>query len=53
MYHGKTIPKHPHRGFKITIVEKEIDHSDSLGARARYGDGDAQWLTAGDGINHS
>ena len=37
------------RGFEtLTIVEKGIiDHSDSLGARARYGDGDAQWLTAG------
>jgi len=30
-----------------------LDHSDSLGARARYGGGDVQWLTAGKGILHS
>ena len=58
MYHGDSVPgfpKHPHRGFEtLTVINKgTIDHSDSLGAIARFGDGDAQWLTAGDGINHS
>ena len=32
----------------MTIVRKGlIDHSDSLGAAARFGGGDVQWLTAG------
>jgi redox-sensitive bicupin YhaK (pirin superfamily) len=30
-----------------------IDHADSLGAAARFGKGDVQWLTAGRGIVHS
>jgi redox-sensitive bicupin YhaK (pirin superfamily) len=38
----------------VTIVRKGlIDHSDSLGARARFGQGDVQWLTAGQGVVHS
>ena len=57
MYHGETMPgfpAHPHRGFEtVTIVRKGlIDHSDSLGATARFGGGDVQWLTAGKGIVH-
>jgi quercetin 2,3-dioxygenase len=58
MYHGLAVPgfpSHPHRGFEtVTIVRKGlIDHSDSLGATARFGGGDVQWLTAGRGIVHS
>jgi quercetin 2,3-dioxygenase len=58
MYHGLTVPgfpQHPHRGFEtVTFVRRGyIDHSDSLGATARFGRGDVQWLTAGRGVVHS
>jgi len=58
MYHGSVVPgfpQHPHRGFEtVTLVRKgRIDHSDSLGAAARFGGGDVQWLTAGAGVVHS
>ena len=58
MYHGQIVPgfpSHPHRGFEtVTIVRKGlIDHADSLGAAARFGRGDVQWLTAGSGIVHA
>ena len=57
MYHGSIVPgfpQHPHRGFETVTVMRQgtIDHSDSLGASARFGPGDTQWLTAGRGIVH-
>ena len=58
MYHGSTVPgfpKHPHRGFEtVTVVRSGIiDHADSVGGSARFGEGDLQWMTAGRGIVHS
>ncbi len=58
MYHGDKVPGfpgHPHRGFETVTVARQgfIDHSDSLGATARFGQGDVQWMTAGKGVVHS
>lgn len=58
MYHGDVVPgfpRHPHRGFETVTLARRgfIDHADSLGATARFGGGDVQWMTAGRGIVHS
>jgi len=58
MYHGTKVPgfpAHPHSGFEtVTVVTKGmVDHSDSLGAAGRFGDGDVQWLTSGKGVQHA
>ena len=58
MYHGDKVPgfpAHPHRGFEtVTLLRQGIaDHSDSRGGTARFGAGDVQWLTTGQGIVHS
>ncbi|MEM7337076.1 MAG: pirin family protein [Actinomycetota bacterium] len=58
MYHGDVVPgfpQHPHRGFETVSFVRQglIDHADSLGATARFGRGDVQWMTAGRGIVHA
>ena len=57
MYHGARVPgfpQHPHRGFETltATIEGVIDHTDSKGNAGRYGGGDLQWMTAGNGIVH-
>jgi redox-sensitive bicupin YhaK (pirin superfamily) len=48
MYHRDValgFPRHPDRGFETVTITCQgyVDHSDSLGATARYGQADVQW----------
>lgn len=47
-------PMHPHRGIETLtyLIKGEIDHEDTLGNKGAIGDGSAQWMTAGSGIEH-
>jgi len=51
---AKCFPLHPHRGIEtITyVLEREVEHGDSLGNTGVLGPGSVQWMTAGAGIMH-
>lgn len=54
---GKAVgaPWHPHRGFETVtyLLQGEMEHEDSSGAKGTLTPGDVQWMTAGKGIIHS
>jgi redox-sensitive bicupin YhaK (pirin superfamily) len=47
--------KHPHRGIETMtyVIEGRLNHSDNKGGRGTLNPGDAQWMTAGQGIVHA
>jgi redox-sensitive bicupin YhaK (pirin superfamily) len=47
-------PWHPHRGIEtITyLLQGDVEHGDSMGNKGVIGEGDVQWMTAGNGIIH-
>jgi redox-sensitive bicupin YhaK (pirin superfamily) len=48
-------PPHPHRGFETVtyMVQGRMRHRDSYGGEGLIVDGGVQWMTAGQGIEHS
>jgi len=47
-------PPHPHRGMETVtfVIEGAVEHRDSAGHRGVIRSGDAQWMTAGRGLEH-
>ena len=47
-------PVHPHRGMETVtfVIEGSVEHSDSAGHGGVIHAGDAQWMTAGRGVQH-
>ncbi len=50
----KGVGVHPHKGFEtVTIAYKgKVEHGDSSGGGGVIGEGDVQWMTAGNGVLH-
>jgi len=50
----KGVGVHPHRGFEtVTIAyHGKVAHNDSAGNSGVIGEGDVQWMTAGEGVLH-
>ncbi|WND03375.1 pirin family protein [Temperatibacter marinus] len=48
-------PEHPHRGFETVtyMFSGKMAHQDNKGGGGVIGPGDAQWMTAGSGLQHS
>ncbi|MCC6769413.1 MAG: pirin family protein, partial [Bacteroidia bacterium] len=48
----KGVGVHPHKGFEtVTIAYKgKVEHHDSSGGGGVIGEGDVQWMTAGNGV---
>lgn len=47
-------PRHPHRGIETLtyFIHGHMEHKDTLGNAGAIRDGQAQWMTAGSGIEH-
>lgn len=50
----KGVDVHPHKGFEtVTIAyQGRVEHGDSSGGGGVIGEGDVQWMTAGNGVLH-